>query len=269
MSEPPALAAYTLWREALAEVDEVFASPPELDGPVDGCTYCTPESELRVLGGDPADVPDDLLGYFMREVAGHWDEDQYPVLWRRFLPRALRRWGPDGDGTDPSDSMGHLGRHGAQLADWPAAEREAVERAFRALLHIAVTDGRPYREITDLMEGIAHATGSLEPWLDHIARLAGPEADAGVVRLAFGWATELLWQELKFTWWDDGDPQLIAAWLPTLRARIAAFAVQHPRCKNASDALTAIDACEAGTSGPWLYPYDMRTLGGPVLIRQG
>ncbi|KPC64684.1 hypothetical protein [Streptomyces chattanoogensis] len=268
MSEPPALAAYTLWRDALAEVDEVFASPPGLDGPVDGCTYCTAESELRVLGGDPADVPDDLLGHFMREVASHWDEDQYSVLWRRFIPRALRRWGPDGDGTDPSDVMGRLGRRGARLADWPVAERAAVERAFRALLHVAVTDGRPYWEITDLIEGIAHATGALEPWLDHIARLTGPEADAGVVRLAFGWGTELLWEELKFTWWYDGDPQLIAAWLPTLRARITAFAVRHPHCKNASDALIAIDALEAGTWGAWLYPYDMRTLGGPVLIHQ-
>lgn len=152
MSEPPALPTYTLWRDALAEVDEVFASPPGLDGPVDGCTYCTPESELRVLGGDPADVPDDLLEHFMREVAGHWDEHQYSVLWRRFLPRALRRWGPDGDGTDPSEVMGRLGRRGAQLADWPVAERAAVERAFRALLHVAVTDGRPYWEITGLME---------------------------------------------------------------------------------------------------------------------
>ncbi|MGJ3560105.1 hypothetical protein ACR6C2_21900 [Streptomyces sp. INA 01156] len=52
-----------------------------------------PESELRMLGGDPAAVPDDVLGSFMREVASHWDKDQYPLLWRRLMPRALRHWG--------------------------------------------------------------------------------------------------------------------------------------------------------------------------------
>ncbi|MEW2576709.1 hypothetical protein, partial [Streptomyces syringium] len=226
------------------------------------------ESELRVLGGDPAEVPDDLLGHFIREVASHWDDDQYPVLWRRFIPRALRRWGPDGNGSDPAQEMGRLGLRGARLTDWPAAERSAVERAFRALLHIAVTDRRPHGEIAELTEGIAHATGDLEPWLAQITGLTGPEADAGVVRLAFGWATELLWEEPAFTWWYDGDPQLITAWLPSLRARIASFAVRHPRCKNASDALIAIDALKDDGWGPWLYPYDMRTLSGPALIHQ-
>ncbi|MBO0657125.1 hypothetical protein J1792_31700 [Streptomyces triculaminicus] len=269
MSEPLALAPYTMWRDALVEVDEIFASPPGLDRPVGGCTYCVAESELRVLGGDPADVPDDLLRHFMREVAGHWDEDQYSTLWRRFIPRALRRWGPDGSGAGPSGEMGRLGCHGARLADWPVAERAAVERAFQALLRIAVTDGRPYWEITDLVEGIAHATGGLERWLHHIAGLTGPEADAGVVRVASGWADDLLLDELEFTWWHDGDPQLIATWLPALRARMAAFAVRNPRCKNASDALIAIDALEAGTPGPWLSPYDIRALSGPALIHQG
>ena len=86
MSEPD---PYPMWQQALAGADRVFASPPALGRPVSGCTYCTPESDLRLLGGDPAAVPDDVLGAFMRETVGHWDEDQYPVLWRRLLPRAL------------------------------------------------------------------------------------------------------------------------------------------------------------------------------------
>ncbi|QUW81363.1 hypothetical protein SMIR_21470 [Streptomyces mirabilis] len=76
MAVSPDLDPYARWRHALAEVDRVFAAPPGLDSPVDGCTYCTAESELRILGGDPADVSDDLLGHFMREVVGHWDADQ-------------------------------------------------------------------------------------------------------------------------------------------------------------------------------------------------
>ncbi|GAA3097069.1 hypothetical protein GCM10017687_04640 [Streptomyces echinatus] len=125
---------YTMWRNTLAEADRVFSSPPELDRPVGGCTYCTPESELRILGGDPAAVPDDLLGHFMREVVSHWEADQYPVLWRRLMPRALRYWGPDGASADPSAEIGRLGQHGAKLADWPAPERAVVEKALRALL---------------------------------------------------------------------------------------------------------------------------------------
>jgi hypothetical protein len=257
MSDPLDPDPYTTWRHALAEADRVFASPPELDRPVDGCTYCTPELELRILGGDPAAVPDDLLGHFMREVVSHWEADQYSVLWRRLMPRALRYWGPGGRGTDPSGELGHLGQHGAKFVDWPAPERAVVEQVFRALLAIALVDGRPSSDITDLLEGIAHATGDMEPWLEHIAALAGPEADAGLVRLALDWATDLLWEELKFTWWYDGDPQVIAAWLATQRARIATFAMRHPRCKTAADALIAVDRLRDGDHSPWLYPYGM------------
>jgi hypothetical protein len=255
MSDPRDVDPYAMWHHALAEADRVFASPPALDRPVSGCTYCTPEPELRILGGDPAAVPDDVLGHFMRETVSHWDKDQYPVLWRRLMPRALRYWGPGGEGTDPALEIGHLGGDGAGLAGWPAPERAAVEQAFRALLAISLTDGRPPGSITDLVEGIAHATGDLRPWLDHLAALPGPAADAGLVRLTFDWATDLLWEDFDFTWWHDGDPRLIAAWLPTQRPRVASFAARHPRCKTASDALTAIDHLGAGDHSPWAYPY--------------
>ncbi|MER7486447.1 hypothetical protein ABTY20_11210 [Streptomyces sp. NPDC126497] len=256
MSDPRAVFAdpCAMWRHALAEADRVFASPPALDRPVDGCTYCTPESELVLLGGDPAAVPEDVLGHFLRETVSHWDEEQYPVLWRRLLPHALRYWGPGGGSTDVDLEIGHLAGHGAGLADWPAPERAAVEQAFRALLAVALTDGRPPGDVTDLVEGIAHATGDLRPWLDHLAALTGPAADAGLVRLAFGWATDLLWEDFDFTWWYDGDPGVIAAWLPTQRPRVAAFAARHPRCKTASDTLVAIDHLAAGDHSPWWYP---------------
>lgn len=170
MPEALVLDPYAMWRDALAEVDGAFTTPPALDRPVWGCTHCTPESELRLLGGDPALVSDDLLGHFIREVASHWAEDQYPVLWRRFIPRALRLWGPDGDGADPSYEIGRLGSGGARLADWPVAERAAVEGAFRALLTVAVTSGRPHDWCTELIEGIAHATGAWTPgWTTYTA----------------------------------------------------------------------------------------------------
>ncbi|CAL9500969.1 hypothetical protein SUDANB15_03418 [Streptomyces sp. enrichment culture] len=255
---PAPVDPYALWRDALAEADRVFASPPALDRPVGGCTYCTPESDLLLLGGDPAAVPDDVLGHFTRETVDHWDGDQYPVLWRRLLPRALRAWGPDGRDADPSLELGHLAGYGAGLAGWPAPERAAVEGAFRALLALALVDGRPAGDVTDLVEGIAHATGDLRPWLAHLAALPGPAADAGLVRLAFSWATDLLWEDLDFTWWYDGDPGTVAAWLPTQRPRVAGFAARHPRCRTASDTLTAIDRVAAGDHSPRAYPYGVR-----------
>ena len=164
VSDPSAM-----WRDALAEVDRAFASPPGLNRPVGGCTCCFAESDLLALGGDSATVSDDLLGDFMRKVVDHWDADQYPVLWRRFLPRALRSWGPGAaaDGTLAME-LGRLGSSGAQLTQWPVVERVAVERAFGALLAVGVIDGRPVWEVTDLVEGIAHATGGLERWLGHL-----------------------------------------------------------------------------------------------------
>ena len=249
---------YAVWACALAKVDRVFDPPPELDRPVVGCTYCMPEFELSILGGDPAAVSDDLLGYFMREVVSHWDADQYPILWRRLMPRALRSWDPDGPGTDPSEEISHLGSYGAGLVDWPGPERAAVERALRVLLAVAVTDGRAVGDITSLVDGMATATGGLEPWLECIAGLTGPTASAGLVRLAVGWATEILWEDFRFSWYD-GDPQVVTDWLLTQQDRIADYAAQHPRCKNAADALTAIACLRRGEVSPWLYPYHQRT----------
>ncbi|MFJ1969570.1 hypothetical protein ACIO93_12955 [Streptomyces sp. NPDC087903] len=257
---------YAMWQRSLVEADRVFASSPVLDRPVGGCTYCTPESELRVLGGPPDAVPDDLLGHFMREVPSHWDADQYPLLWRRLMPRALRYWGPQGRGVDAAAERGHLGEQGANFVDWPAPERAAVEQAFRALLAIALVDGREPVEMTDLIEGIAHATGGMEPWLEYLAGLPGPAADAGLVRLVCDWAIDLLWEELRFSWWYDGDPRVIADWLPTQRARVTAFAARHPHCKTAADALIALDRLQAGDYSAWLYPYGIERLLGAGLM---
>ncbi|WP_371673651.1 hypothetical protein OG985_41845 [Streptomyces sp. NBC_00289] len=158
------------------------------------------------------------------------------------------------------------GSRGANFVDWPAPERAAAEQAFRALLAIALVDGREPVEMTELIEGIAHATGGMEPWLEYLAGLPGPTADAGLVRLVCDWAIDLLWEELRFSWWYDGDPQVIADWLPTQRARVTAFAARHPHCKTAADALIALDRLQAGDHSAWLYPYGIARLLGAGLM---
>ncbi|WP_143446645.1 hypothetical protein [Kibdelosporangium aridum] len=57
------------------DLGTVFAGVPRVGGRVDGCTYCYSESDLELLGGDPADVPDSLVSSFAREVIDHWSED--------------------------------------------------------------------------------------------------------------------------------------------------------------------------------------------------
>lgn len=96
------------------------------------------------------------------------------------------------------------------------------------------------------MEGIAHATGGLERWLDHVGALRGPGADAGVVRLVLGWATDVLRDELDFDWWFDGDPRMIVRWLPSQRDRVTAYGVRHPASSTAADALLALDQLQLG-----------------------
>ncbi|MEY2245015.1 hypothetical protein AB8A21_19210 [Streptomyces sp. BF23-18] len=150
---------------------------------------------------------------------------------------SLRPWGP---GTDPACELRSLGRYGAELVGWPVAERTAVEQAFRALLTLALTDGRSPSDIRDLVEGFA------------------PAPDAGLVRLTRGWGTKFLWEEFDFRWWYDGDPQAVADWLLTQRPRMASFAARHPRCKNAADALIAISHFQEGDWSPWFYPYGPR-----------
>lgn len=70
------------------DLGRVFAGVPRV-GVVDGCRYCCSQSELDLLGGDPALVPDELVGTFAREVIDHWSEKQYGLMWRGLAPRIL------------------------------------------------------------------------------------------------------------------------------------------------------------------------------------
>ncbi|GAA2407253.1 hypothetical protein GCM10010420_39160 [Streptomyces glaucosporus] len=241
-----------LWREALAGADRAFTPPPALRGPVRGCAFCRPEEELLLLGGAPDAVPDDLFLHFMHKTPGHWMPDQYPVLWRRLMPRALRHWGPDGGSFDHARELSRLGPHGADLPTWPEDERTAVERAFRALLTTALTGGGSPYPATELVEGIACATDGPEPWLEHLARLPGPDADTGLVRLARRWTDDLLRDDLRFWWYDDGAPRVIAEWLPTLRPRLARIAARHPHPGTAGEAREVLDLLREAPEHTWL-----------------
>ncbi|HEU5469955.1 MAG TPA: hypothetical protein VFV67_04830 [Actinophytocola sp.] len=108
-----------------SELELVFAGVPRV-GPVEGCTYCYTQAELDQLGADRAGVPDDLVMAFARESDGHWNEEQYGLLWRGLAPRILgllERW---------RDEMLLKGLTFARFGTWPEPERSAVRGALRA-----------------------------------------------------------------------------------------------------------------------------------------
>ncbi|MFE2752047.1 hypothetical protein ACFXGA_08570 [Actinosynnema sp. NPDC059335] len=189
------------------DLGRVFAGVPRV-GRVDGCAYCYSPSDLELLGGDPAAVPDDLVGSFAREVTDHWSEDQYGLIWRGLAPRilALVEASPD--------RLLLRGLTHARFPAWPDDEQRAVRAALRAMLADAVTDGRPASSVEELICAAAHVDHDLTPWLAHLHTMTGDDADAGIARLARYWAADLAAGGEPSLWWFPRDPAApIRDWL--------------------------------------------------------
>ncbi|GAA1285313.1 hypothetical protein [Saccharothrix xinjiangensis] len=187
-----------------ADLDAVFARVPA-PGVVHGCQACYSEGDLVALAGDPALVPDDLVGAFGRETPDHFDPpEQYDLLVRRLAPRLLRRF------EQAPDPMVVRGFANPGFAGWPAEEREAVRAALRDVLGRAVAAGAPAAELEDLVLGAAHAGRDLRPWLAHLDALTGPEADAAVAKLADRWSD---FPDPTLWWWPEDPGAPIREWL--------------------------------------------------------
>ncbi|WAL73991.1 hypothetical protein OU787_22310 [Kitasatospora sp. YST-16] len=145
--------------DALARVDAVFAPYAARPFALDGCGYCYTAADLALLAGPPALVPDRLLHEAATEVPDHWSD--FPGLYRRLLPRVLRRVALDGAGPDPATVASRL--LAAGWGGWP--ERPAVERFLRAWWERLVE--RPSeRRPTEALELLVPLTGSPVPWLE-------------------------------------------------------------------------------------------------------
>jgi hypothetical protein len=175
-------------------------------GVVDGCTHCYSQADLALLGGDPALVPDDLVGAFAREALDHWDADQYVLLWRGLAPRILGLLA-----TSP-DSMLLHGLVPARFTTWPAAEQTAVLDTLRSTLSRALS--QPPGVLAELIYAAAHATHDLTPWLAFLDTLTGPEADAAIAGLARYLAGDIARGSEPTLWWWPPDPMApIRTWL--------------------------------------------------------
>lgn len=211
------------------DLRRVFAHVPRV-GKVDGCTHCYSESDLNLLGGDPAKVPDDLVGAFAREVTEQWSEQQYGLVWRGLAPRIL-----DQLEAMPDERMLH-GLPFAHFSTWPQEEQAAVRQRLRGMLTRAVTGGADCHAVESLICNAAHADCDLKPWLRFLDTLTGPDADAGIARLARHWADELAAGEEPLLWWYPEDPAApVREWLhsDTLHKRLSRM--------NARDVLIAIE----------------------------
>jgi hypothetical protein len=186
-------------------------------------------------------------------------------LWRRLAPRIIRLLVSPETGTDPGLLLRGLGPSGAGFTDWPASQRSAIRNVLGAALGVALTDGRPPGEVLDLLGAVSHVGQDVTPWTAGIDTLTGPRADAGLVRLAYHWAVDLLCGYEPHWWWYPDKPIALGnTWLrsPRVNDRIRRFMAVHPRCKTAADALAAIDALSHDNVWPWSHPtygYDHAT----------
>lgn len=196
------------------DLDAVFSRVPA-PGAVDGCRTCYAEQDLAALAGDPALVPEDLVGAFARETPDHFDPpEQYDLLVRRLAPRILRLF------ERAPDPLVARGFAGPGFARWPAEEREAVRTAFREVLERAVAAGADAGRLENLVLGAAHAGRDLRPWLAHLDALTGPEADAAVAKLADRWSD---FPDPSLWWWPEDPGAPIRDWLHSdaLQERLA------------------------------------------------
>lgn len=171
----------------------VFAGVPRV-GVVDGCTFCYAQSDLDLLGGDPALVPDRLVVRFATEVIDHWAEEQYGLLWRGLAPRIL------GLLEASRDALMLRGLAFARFSTWPEVEQAAVREALRATLARAVTGDKPESFTAELVCAAAHVDHDLTPWLNYLDTLTGVDADAGIALLARYWAEELAYGSEPNLW---------------------------------------------------------------------
>jgi hypothetical protein len=137
------------------DLGRVFAGVPRV-GVVDGCTHCYAKSDLELLGGDPALVPNGLVGSFAYEVTDHWSEAQYGLVWRGLAPRILGLLE-----ASPDRRLLH-GLRFARFSAWPDVEQTAVRDELRGMLARAVSGSEdPYR-VEELVCAAAHVDQDLD-----------------------------------------------------------------------------------------------------------
>ncbi|MFB6890271.1 hypothetical protein ACFCX4_13245 [Kitasatospora sp. NPDC056327] len=164
-------------RSALDALDAALAPFTERPHPQRGCTHCYSPADLAALGGPASAVPDELVRSVADEDPDHWDGFQ--ALYRRMTPRILRLLTTGRLHADPAVVAARL--LAAGLPGRAAPERAAVAAVWSAWWHSTLRTHPADHHVTEVLEAVAAATGTLTPWL---AVWTGTRTEAADLHLA-------------------------------------------------------------------------------------
>ncbi|MQA04665.1 MAG: hypothetical protein GEV07_18760 [Streptosporangiales bacterium] len=155
---------------AVGELPKAFG--PDRPSSVGGRAHCYTSDELAILAGPRNEIPVDLISQVAREVPDHWDD--FAGLYRRLTPRILP---PLVTGDLPVDEALVGERlHEAVLAQWPAAERAAVDRNCQAWWRATLEQHPRQPTAMQALEFLVAYSGDVQPWLDGWTAAARPAA---------------------------------------------------------------------------------------------
>lgn len=199
-----------------------------------GCGRCWTEAELKLLDGDPALVPDEIVRKFGWEVTGHFEREEYEPAWRRLAYRVVQVLE-----DDPDDKLTQ-GLSWAGWSGWPEAERAALYSLFTEAVLRAAADDERWPKLGGLIQSAAQLDQSMTPWL----RLVDTLPDPVVAHLAAEWSFDIFHSGGTFcfgnwlSWKDPTACEEVRGWLltPALRDRLLEVV--------SADALTALEHLE-------------------------
>jgi len=145
--------------DALDRLDAAFAPLAHLPVTVGGCTFCYPQADLDSLAGPPGAVSEEMAVRVAHEVPDHWAD--FPGLYRRLTPRIVRLLVADRLSHDLVASL-------LLAADWrdgPRREAEALEAVWHAWWRSVLATHPCTGDVTDILDVLGAATGTLAPYL--------------------------------------------------------------------------------------------------------
>ncbi|WP_406863800.1 hypothetical protein [Streptomyces solicamelliae] len=201
---------------ALDTLDHAFAS--EEPFPVTGCTYCYGERGLAELSGPLHLVTDDLVASVAGEGPDHWDD--FPRLYRRFVPRIIRPLVTGRLHVEPELVASRLVQAGWTTWDPPLAQalRDVWSAWWRRTLHVH-PGPIPVR---DVLSVVTVATDRLRPWLDTWTETGTPAADAQLADLVRDVLIEFEITDLSMGFYDEyhATTELLDWLLTDVRERV-------------------------------------------------
>ncbi|MFE3035653.1 hypothetical protein ACFXKY_28870 [Streptomyces canus] len=228
---------------ALADIDTVFngfASPTE-----SGCERCYLPEETAYLRTPYTRVPPDLVGRFVFESPGHFED--HAAVMRRLLPQTAHAMA---DGSLDGVGWGEHGLSRVEWRTWPSEQSAAVEAFVHAWWDDTLTTPEPPYSVHEVFETCATILDDLTPLLDRFR--TQPVIEAHVVSCARAWMFDLLTADSPLHWWYRGDDgSLVTA----LQSWLAAYAPAGLRAQGEPDLAARAELLALPYDDRWAHPY--------------